>query len=74
MPPLRLSLLAFLAMTAFSLACAEPTVIPIWPEGVPDAQPNGGTEYIKDDRVYNVQNPTLTYYPMVFFFCSGNAW
>ena len=63
MPLLRLSLFALLAMTALSLARAEPLVIPIWPEGVPDAQPNGGTEYIKDDRVYNVQNPTLTCYP-----------
>ena len=42
---------------------AEPTVIPLWPEGVPDAQPNGGNEYIQDDRVYNVQVPTLTYFP-----------
>ncbi len=38
-------------------------VIPLWPEGVPDAQPDGGAEYIQDDRVYNVQIPTLTYLP-----------
>lgn len=43
-------------MTAF----ASPAVIPIWPEGVPDAQTDGGTEYQQDERVYNVQNPTLT--------------
>jgi acetyl esterase/lipase len=53
--------LALLAMTA--LARADLTVIPLWPEGVPDAQPQGGNEYIQDDRVYNVQVPTLTYYP-----------
>ncbi len=36
--------------------------IPLWPEGVPDAKPDGGVEYVKDDRVYNVQVPTLTYF------------
>lgn len=44
-------------------AQGEPTIIPLWPEGVPDAQPNGGTEYIQDERVYNVQVPTLAYFP-----------
>ena len=38
-------------------------VIPIWPEGVPGAKPEGGDEYEKDGRVYNVQRPTLTYVP-----------
>ncbi|MGE5814605.1 MAG: alpha/beta hydrolase fold domain-containing protein, partial [Acidobacteriota bacterium] len=38
-------------------------VIPLWPEGVPGEQPAGGQEYEKDTRVYNVQNPTLTYVP-----------
>jgi acetyl esterase/lipase len=38
----------------------EARVIPIWPEGVPDAQPGGGVERIDDGRVYNVQVPTLT--------------
>lgn len=38
-------------------------VIPLWPERVPGATPEGGEEYEKDGRVYNVQNPTLTYVP-----------
>ena len=38
-------------------------VIVLWPEGVPNAKPNGGTERVEDDRVYNVQNPTLTIVP-----------
>ena len=38
-------------------------VIPIWPEGVPGAKPGGGEERIVDDRVVNVQNPTLTVFP-----------
>lgn len=48
---------------ATALLRAEPIVFPLWPEGVPDTQPNGGAEFIKEDRVYNVQNPTLTYFP-----------
>ncbi len=38
-------------------------VIVLWPEGVPNAKPNGGTERVEDGRVYNVQNPTLTIVP-----------
>ncbi|MDP2138662.1 MAG: alpha/beta hydrolase [Candidatus Didemnitutus sp.] len=41
-------------------ALADSTVIPLWPEGVPDAQVGAPPEYIKDDRVFNVQVPTLT--------------
>lgn len=70
---LRLKFLPLLAMAALTLAHADPTVIPIWPEGVPDAQPNGGTEYIKDDRVYNVQVPTLTYFPAPLNKATGTA-
>jgi beta-xylosidase/acetyl esterase/lipase len=36
-------------------------VIPLWPEGVPNAKPGGGEERTVDGRVYNVQTPTLTY-------------
>ena len=46
-----------------SPAPPQPTVIPLWPEGVPGAKPNGGVERLEDGRVYNVQSPTLTYYP-----------
>lgn len=42
---------------------AGPLVIPLWPAGVPGAQPAGGAEYVQDGRVYNVQVPTLTYLP-----------
>jgi len=38
-------------------------VIPLWPEGVPGAKADGGDERIEDERVYNVQVPTLTYLP-----------
>jgi acetyl esterase/lipase len=38
----------------------EHPVIPLWPEGVPNARPDGGAERVEDGRVYNVQVPTLT--------------
>ena len=41
----------------------EGKVIPLWPEGVPGARPDGGVERIEDGRVYNVQIPTLTAFP-----------
>ncbi len=59
---LLLRLLALVFLTARCLA-ADPLVIPLWPEGVPGAQLNGGAEFIKGDRLYNVQIPTLTYFP-----------
>jgi acetyl esterase/lipase len=53
-------LLVVLGLTAASAAAEEPKVVPLWPEGVPGAQPNGGVEHNEDGRVYNVQVPTLT--------------
>jgi hypothetical protein len=38
-------------------------IVVLWPEGVPDAKPNGGAERLEEGRVYNVQNPTLTVVP-----------
>ena len=43
----------------------ERRVIVLWPEGVPNARPDGGVERLQDGRVYNVQNPTLTVVPPV---------
>jgi len=55
----------FLAGTLWLVGAlgAEPRVIPLWPEGVPGAKPDGGEEYIRDERVYNVQKPSLTFFP-----------
>src|SRR5262245_23337291 len=50
----------FLGFTVTPLSTAQ--VIPLWPEGVPGAKPNGGSELNVDARVSNVQVPTLTYY------------
>jgi polygalacturonase len=40
-----------------------PRVIVLWPEGVPGAKASGGDERVVNDRVSNVQVPTLTYFP-----------
>jgi acetyl esterase/lipase len=39
------------------------TVIPIWPEGVPDRKVGGGEEKSEDGRVWNVHDPTITWFP-----------
>jgi acetyl esterase/lipase len=59
-PPLRLLLLL---LAAAALRGAEPTVIPLWPEGVPGAQAGASPEVYQDDHYTNVQQPTLTWYP-----------
>lgn len=39
----------------------SPPVVPLWPEGVPNAQ--AGEEQIVKERISNVHAPTLTFYP-----------
>lgn len=58
----RCLLVLALAAMLPPLTRAADNIIPIWPEGVPNAQPNGGDEYEKDGRIFNVQRPTLTFY------------
>jgi acetyl esterase/lipase len=57
---------ALLAGSANSLFAAphipSAAVIPLWPEGVPDAKPGLGPEHIDDGRTSNVSEPTLTVY------------
>jgi len=56
----------FVAIFVLAVATAhaqDPRVIPLWPEGVPNAKPDGGVEKVENDRVSNVQVPTLTYFP-----------
>ncbi len=61
----RFLLHAFLtaAIPAMTPSAAAPAVIPLWPEGVPGAQPGAKPEYVEEERVHNVQVPTLTHYP-----------
>src|SRR6185436_11684768 len=59
------ALFAACALVAASAAGprAQEQVLPLWPEGVPNAQPAGGPERLDDGRVVNVHVPTLTYIP-----------
>lgn len=43
---------------ANSITTAE--VLPLWPEGVPNAKPELGPERVIDGRIFNVTQPTLT--------------
>jgi acetyl esterase/lipase len=45
-------------------AHARPSNLPLWGEGVPNAKSNGGAERLDaEGRLYNVQEPRLTYVP-----------
>ncbi|WP_075795814.1 alpha/beta hydrolase [Massilia putida] len=44
-------------------AQAQTAVIPLWPEGVPNAKADPGPERLNGDFISNVSQPTLTYYP-----------
>lgn len=63
---------AVLAAPALAAAQMAP-VIPLWPEGVPGAKPDGGQERVEDGRVYNVQVPTLTHFAAPQQTASGSA-
>jgi acetyl esterase/lipase len=60
-------------LIARPLRAEEGRVIPLWPEGVPGALPNGGVERVEDGRVYNVQIPTLTAFPAPAASATGTA-
>jgi len=56
------ALIAAVAVAASASAVrAQETVLPLWPEGVPNAQSAGGPERLEDGRVSNVHVPTLMY-------------
>lgn len=44
-------------------AAAEPTVIPLWPEGVPGLRADASPEKLENARASNVHQPSLTVYP-----------
>lgn len=56
------TLLMLASLTATSIAVGSPTVIQLWPEGVPNAKPGLGEEKITDGRISNVSVPTITVY------------
>lgn len=56
-----MSCLLLLAALA-GLRAAEPRVIPLWPEGVPDLKPDAGPEKEEKGRFTNIHHPSLTLY------------
>lgn len=55
-------------------APAGPLVLPLWPEGVPDAKPELGPNRIDEDgRTTNITEPGLTVYPAAVDRASGAA-
>lgn len=66
-----------LALTAFGslpAIAAGPLVLPLWPEGVPDAKPALGPNKVDEDgRTTNITEPTLTVYPAAVDRPNGTA-
>ncbi|WP_426171582.1 alpha/beta hydrolase [Pseudoduganella sp. R-34] len=54
-------------------AFAQTSVIPVWPEGVPNARAQAGPEKVDGERISNVSQPTLAVYPAAFDRPSGTA-
>jgi len=52
---------------------AEPQIIELWPEGVPDLHADASPEIVKDERVSNVHKPSMIYYPAPAGIANGTA-
>jgi acetyl esterase/lipase len=70
-------LAAGLALTTFGslpAVAAGPLVLPLWPEGVPDAKPALGPNKVDEDgRTTNITEPSLTVYPAAVDRPNGTA-
>ncbi|MGX9218785.1 alpha/beta hydrolase [Massilia varians] len=70
-------LAAGLALTTFGslpALAAGPLVLPLWPEGVPDARPELGPNKVDEDgRTTNITEPSLTVYPAAVDRPNGTA-
>ncbi len=69
---MRSWILAMLFLAANS-ALAQTSVIPVWPEGVPNARAHAGPERVDGERISNVSEPTLSVYPAALDRQSGTA-
>ncbi|WP_426342614.1 alpha/beta hydrolase [Pseudoduganella sp. S-14] len=69
---MRSWILAMLFLAANS-ALAQTSIIPVWPEGVPNAHAQAGPEKVDGERISNVSQPTLAVYPAAFDRPSGTA-
>jgi acetyl esterase/lipase len=67
------TLVAISVLAAVTAHADDPRVIPLWPEGVPNAKPDGGVEKVENERASNVQVPTLTYFPAPKDSANGTA-
>jgi acetyl esterase/lipase len=74
--PFRLSaLLATFCSVSFTalMSAAEPTTIPLWPEGVPNLRADATEEKSTDNRTSNIHHPSLTVYPAPAGKANGTA-
>jgi len=62
-----------LAFTTLMSASADPTVIPLWPEGVPNLRADATEEKSTDNRTSNIHHPSLTVYPAPVDKANGTA-
>jgi len=62
-----------LAACAPLAGAAGPTVLPLWPEGVPGAKPGMGPARVEDGRTSNVSEPTLTVFAPAVDRANGTA-
>ncbi len=69
---MRSWILALLFLAANS-ALAQSSIMPLWPEGVPNARPQAGAEHTDGERISNVSQPTLALYPAAVDRPSGSA-
>lgn len=69
---MRSCILALL-LAAANCASAQTSIIPVWPEGVPNARKQPGPERVDGERISNVSRPTLTVYPAALDRPSGTA-
>ena len=70
---MKIPLLATAVLAFASIMAAEPVVIPLWPEGVPNLRADASDEKTTDHRTSNVHNPSLTIYPAPAGKATGTA-
>ena len=74
--PFRISaLLATFCSVYFTalMSAAEPTIIPLWPEGVPNLRSDATEEKSAENRTSNIHHPSLTVYPAPSAKANGTA-
>lgn len=71
---MKLPLVAILTLAfTTAMSAAEPTIIPLWPEGVPNLRADASEEKTTDNRTSNIHHPSLTVYPAPADKANGTA-